>query len=194
VDRWNAAHGRRSGLIRIGIPVNDRDPRHRWAGPGNQTRVIRVTARPGQRADAAALLAHVAAQTRAARQQPRPGLDAASRLLATGWAPTAVKARTTRLVQRLAAPVGTDTSVVSNLGVIPDPPSFSGSGQEPLWFSGPSRMPRGLGVGAATTGGRLYLCIHYQHALLGPEAAERFTAMYCRALDELAGLPEGRHA
>jgi NRPS condensation-like uncharacterized protein len=194
VDQWNAAHGRRSGLIRIGIPVNDRDPRHRWAGPGNQTRLIRVTARPGQRADAAALLAHVAAQTKAARQQPRPGLDAASRLLATGWAPTAVKGRTTRLVQRLAAPVGTDTSVVSNLGVIPDPPSFSGSGQEPLWFSGPSRMPRGLGVGAATTGGRLYLCIHYQHALLGPEAAERFTAMYCRALDELAELPEGRHA
>jgi NRPS condensation-like uncharacterized protein len=194
VDRWNAAHGRRSGLIRIGIPVNDRDPRRRWAGAGNQTRLIRVTARPGQRADAAALLAHVAAQTRAARRQPRPGLDAASRLLATGWAPTAVKGRTARLVQRLAAPVGTDTSVVSNLGVIPDPPSFSGSGQEPLWFSGPARMPRGLGMGAATVGGRLHLCVHYRHALLGPEAAERFTTMYCRALDELTGLPQGRHA
>jgi len=194
VERWNAAHGRRSGLIRIGIPVNDRDPRHRWAGSGNQTRLIRVTTRPGQRTDAAALLAHVAAQTRAARRQPRPGLDAASRLLATGWAPIAVKGRTARLVQRLAAPVGTDTSFVSNLGVIPDPPSFSGGGQEPLWFSGPARMPRGLGMGAATVGSRLYLCVHYQHALLGPQAAERFTAMCCQALDELAGLPQGRHA
>jgi NRPS condensation-like uncharacterized protein len=194
VDRWNAAHGRRSGLIRIGIPVNDRDPRHRWAGPGNQTRLIRVTAHPGQRADAATLLAHVAAQTRAVRGRPRPGLDAASRLLAAGWAPTAVKGRTVRLIQRLAAPVGTDTSVVSNLGVIPDPPSFSGSGHEPLWFSGPARMPRGLGVGAATVGGRLHLCVHYQHALLGPEAAERFAEMYCGVLDELAGLPQGRQA
>jgi hypothetical protein len=194
VERWNAAHGRRSGLIRIGIPVNDRDPRHRWDGSGNQTRLIRVTTRPGQRTDAAALLAHVAAQTRAARRQPRPGLDAASRLLGTGWAPIAVKGRTARLVQRLAAPVGTDTSVVSNLGVIPDPPSFSGGGQEPLWFSGPARMPRGLGMGAATVGGRLYLCVHYQHALLGPQAAERFTAMCCQALDELAGLPQGRQA
>jgi NRPS condensation-like uncharacterized protein len=194
VDRWNAAHGQRSGLIRIGVPANNRDPRHRWAGPGNQTRLIRVTARPGQRADAAALLAHVAAQTRAARRQPRPGLDAASRLLATGWAPTGVKRRTARLVQRLATPVGTDTSLVSNLGVVPNPPSFSGSGQEPLWFSGPARMPRGLGVGAATVGGRLYLCVHYRHALLDPDAAERFTAMYCRAFDELASLPQGGHA
>jgi NRPS condensation-like uncharacterized protein len=194
VDRWNAAHGRRSGPIRIGIPVNDRDPRHRWAGSGNQTRLIRITARPGERADAATLLAHVAAQTRAARRHPRPGLDAASRLLATGWAPTAVKRRTARLVQRLAAPVGTDTSVISNLGLIPDPPSFSGSGREPLWFSGPARMPRGLGVGAATVGGLLHLCVHYRHALLGPAAAERFTAMYCRALDDLVGLPQGRHA
>lgn len=194
VDRWNAAHGRRSGLIRIGIPVNDRDPRHRWAGPGNQTRLIRITARPGQRADTATLLAHVAARTRAARRQPRPGLDAASRLLGTGWAPTAVKGRSVRLVQRLAAPVGTDTSVISNLGVIPDPPSFSGSGQEPLWFSGPARMPRGLGVGAVTVGGRLHLCVHYRHALLSQEAAERFTAMYRGTLDELVGLPQGRHA
>jgi hypothetical protein len=90
--------------------------------------------------------------------------------------------------------VGTDTSVISNLGLIPDPPSFSGSGREPLWFSGPARMPRGLGVGAATVGGLLHLCVHYRHALLGPAAAERFTAMYCRALDELVGLPQGRHA
>jgi NRPS condensation-like uncharacterized protein len=194
VERWNTAHGRRGGLIRIGIPVNDRDPRHWWAGSGNQTRLIRITARPRQRADPAVLLEHVAAQTRAARRQPRPGLDAASRLLAAGWAPTAVKRNTARLVQRLAAPVGTDTSVISNLGVIPDPPTFSGSGQEPLWFSGPARMPRGLGVGAATVGGRLHVCVHYQHALLGREAAERFTRMYCQALDELAGLPEGRPA
>jgi NRPS condensation-like uncharacterized protein len=194
VDQWNAAHGQRGGLIRIGIPVNNRDPRHRWAGQGNQTRLIRVTARPGERADAAALLSRVAAQTRAARQRPRPGLDTASRLLATGWAPTGVKRRAARLVQRLATPVGTDTSVVSNLGIVPDPPSFSGNGQEPLWFSGPARMPRGLGMGAATVGGQLHLCVHYRHALLDQEAAERFTALYCRALDELAGLPQGRLA
>ena len=192
VDRWNAAHGRRSGTIRITVPVNDRDPQRRWEGPGNLSRLIRVTADPGQRADAAGLLAQVAAQTRAGKRQPRPGLDAVSRLLAAGWAPAEVKRHTARLARRLARPVCTDTSLVSNLGVLPDPPSFSGSGQEPLWFSGPAPMPRGLAVGAVTVAGRLHLCVHYRHALLDSGAAADFTAAYCQALAGLAALPPGR--
>jgi NRPS condensation-like uncharacterized protein len=192
VDRWNAAHGRRSGTIRVTVPVNDRDPQRRWEGPGNLSRLIRVTARPGQRADAAGLLAQVAAQTRAGKLQPRPGLDAVSRLLAAGWAPTLVKRRTARLARRLARPVCTDTSLVSNLGVLPDPPWLSGSGQEPLWLSGPAAMPRGLAVGAVTVAGRLHLCVHYRHALLNSGAAEDFTAAYCRALAGLAPAPQRR--
>ncbi len=192
VDRWNAAHGRRSGTIRITVPVNGRDPQRRWEGPGNQSRLIRVTAGPGQRADAAGLLAHVVVQTRAGKRQPRPGLDTVSRLLAAGWAPVAVKRHTARLARRLARPVCTDTSLVSNLGVLIDPPSFSGSGREPLWFSGPAPMPRGLAVGAVTVAGRLHLCVHYRHTLLDSGAAADFTAGYCRALAELAAPPQGR--
>ena len=192
VDQWNAAHGCRSGTIRITVPVNDRDPQRRWEGPGNLSRLIRVTARPGQRADAADLLAQVAAQTRAAKRQPRPGLDAVSRLLAAGWAPTAVKRHMARLARRLARPLCTDTSLVSNLGMLPDPPGFSGSGQEPLWLSGPAPMPRGLAVGAVTVAGRLQLSVHYRHALLDSGAAADFTAAYCRALAGLACLPQGR--
>ncbi len=192
VDRWNAAHGRRGGTIRITVPVNNRDPQRRWEGPGNLSRLIRVTAHPGQRADAAGLLAQVAAQTRAGKLQPRPGLDAVSRLLAAGWAPAEVKRHTARLARRLARPVCTDTSLVSNLGVLPDPPSFSGSGQEPLWFYGPAPMPRGLAVGAVTVAGRLHLCVHYRLALLDSCAAADFTAAYGQALTGLAALPQGR--
>ncbi len=190
VERWNAARGRHSGTIRITVPVNDRDPRRRWEGPGNQSRLVRVTSRPGQRADAASLLTHVAAQTRAAKRQPRPGLDAASRLLAIGWAPIVVKRHAVRLARRLAQPVCTDTALVSNLGVLPEPPSFSGTGREPLWFAGPAPMPRGLGIGAVTVAGQLHLCVHYQHALLNATAAAAFTAGYCRAIAELASLPQ----
>ena len=191
VDRWNAAHGRRSGTIRITVPVNDRDPRRRWEGPGNVSRLIRVTARPGQRTDGAGLLAHVAAQTRAGKMAPRPGLDAVSRLLAAGWAPVVVKRHAARLARRLARSVCTDSSLVSNLGVLIDPPCF-GSGQEPLWFSGPAPMPRGLAMGAVTVAGRLHLCVQYRHALLDAGAAEDFTAGYCQALAGLAALPQGR--
>ena len=48
-------------------------------------------------------------------------------------------------------------------------------------------MPRGLGVGAVTTAGRLHLCVHYRHALLDRSAAADFTALYCQTLGELAG-------
>jgi hypothetical protein len=47
-------------------------------------------------------------------------------------------------------------------------------------------------VGAVTVAGRLHLSVHYRYALLDPCAAEDFTALYIRALGELAGLPQGR--
>ena len=189
VDRWNTAHGRRSGRIRVSVPVSDRGRQNRWADPGNQTRLIRVTARGRERADPGRLLAHVAAQTRAAKERPTAGLDATSRLLATGWAPAALKCPAVRLARRIAAPLCTDTALLSNLGAIPCPPCFSGSGTEPLWFSGPARMPRGLSVGALTIAGALHLCVHYRHALLDRDAAADFTALYCEALGELTGSP-----
>jgi NRPS condensation-like uncharacterized protein len=188
VDRWNTAHGRGGGRIRVSVPVSDRGHGKGWADPGNQTRLIRITACRRERADPGRLLAHVAAQTRAAKRRPTAGLDATSRLLATGWAPAAVKGPTVRLARYLAAPLCTDTALLSNLGVISCPPSFSG-GTEPLWFSGPARMPRGLGVGAVTIAGQLHLCVHYRHSLLDPDAAADFTALYCEALGELTGSP-----
>jgi hypothetical protein len=189
IDRWNTVHGRRSGRIRVSVPVNGRDHQNRWADPGNQTRLIRVTARRRERADPGRLLAHVAAQTRAAKGRPTAGLDAMSRLLATGWAPAVIKRLVVRLARRLAAPLCTDTALVSNLGAIPCPPCFTGGGAEPVWFSGPARMPRGLGVGALTIAGRLHLCVHYRHALLDADAAADFTALYCAALGGLTGSP-----
>jgi NRPS condensation-like uncharacterized protein len=189
VDRWNTAHGRHSGRIRVSVPVNGRGHQNRWADPGNQTRLIRVTARRRERADPGRLLAHVAAQTRAAKERPTAGLDAMSRLLATGWAPAVIKRLVVRLARRVAAPLCTDTALLSNLGAIPCPPCFSGNGTEPLWFSGPARMPRGLGVGALTIAGRLHLCVHYRHTLLGRDAAADFTALYCATLGELTGSP-----
>ena len=189
VGRWNTAHGWHSGRIRVSVPVSDRGHENGWADAGNQTRPIRVSARSRQRADPGRLLAHVAAQTRAAKERPTAGLDAASRLLATGWAPAAIKCHAVRLARRVAAPLCTDTALLSNLGAIPCPPCFGGRGTEPLWFSGPARMPRGLGVGALTIAGQLHLCVHYRHALLDRSAAADFTALYCEALGELAGSP-----
>jgi NRPS condensation-like uncharacterized protein len=187
VDRWNTAHGHRSGRIRITVPVNARDPEQRWQGYGNLSRLIRVSTQTRQRTDPGVLLAQVAAQTRAGKQQHRAEIDAMSRLLAAGWAPAVIKQRAARLARRLGSPVLTDTSLVTNLGVLPDPPSFGGSSEQPLWIAAPAPMPRGLSVGAVTVSGRLCLSIRYRHALLDQAAATAFTGAYGEAVTELAG-------
>jgi NRPS condensation-like uncharacterized protein len=192
IDRWNAAHGRASGQISVTIPVNGRTADQRWQGDGNRSWLIRVVTSPARRASADALLTWVAGQTQAARERGRTGgTDALSRLLATAWAPVPVKRRTARLVRGLAAPVLTDTSLVSNLGVLPEPPTFDGSGTEPLWLAPPCPMPRGLSVGAVTVAGRLHLSVRYRLALMDEAAAEDFMACFQAAIAELArpGLP-----
>jgi NRPS condensation-like uncharacterized protein len=187
IDRWNAARGRASGQISVTIPVNGRAAGQRWQGDGNLSWLIRVATGPSHRADPGLLLRHVATQTRAARDRGRTGgTDAMSRLLATGWAPVVVKRRVARLVRGLTAPVLTDTSLVSNLGQLPDPPTFDGSGTETLWLAGPCPMPRGLCVAAVTVAGRLHLSVRYRLALLDQAGAEAFTACFRTALGELA--------
>jgi NRPS condensation-like uncharacterized protein len=185
VDRWNTGHGLRSGQIRITVPVNARDPEQRWQGYGNLSRLIRVSTQPGERTDPAVLLAQVAAQTRAGKQQRRAEIDTMSRLLAAGWAPAIVKQRAARLARRLARPVLTDTSLVTNLGVVPDPPRFGGPREQPLWIAAPAPMPRGLSIGAATVSGRLCLSIRYRHALLDQAAAAAFAGAYGETIAEL---------
>jgi len=186
IDRWNAAQGRASGQISVTIPVNGRPPARRWQGDGNRSWLTRVVTTPADRADPARLLGRVTAQTRAAKERGRSGVDAMSRGLATGWAPVGVKRRAARLVRSLTAPVLTDTTVVSNLGLLPDPPSFDGSGTEPMWLAPPCPMPRGLSVGAATVAGQLHLSVRYRLALLDRAAAGDFMAGFRACLRELA--------
>ena len=192
IDRWNTARGRESGQISVTVPVNGRPASQRWQGDGNLSFLIRVAAGPAYRADPDRLLRHVAAQTRAAKDRGRTaGTDAMSRLLATGWAPVVVKQHVTRLVRGLTAPLLTDTSLVSNLGVLPDPVTFDGSSTEPLWLAPPCPMPRGLSVGAVSVAGRLYLSVRYRLALLDQAAAEDFMACFRAALSELGRPGQG---
>ncbi len=187
IDRWNADHGQASGQISVTIPINGRTPGQRWQGDGNLSWLMRVITTPARRASPPRLLASVAAQTRAARDRGRTGgTDAVSRLLATAWAPVPVKRCAARLIRGLAAPVLTDTSLVSNLGVLPEPPTFDGSGTEPLWLAPPCPMPRGLAVGAVSVAGRLYLSVRYRLALMDQAAAEAFAARFRAAIAELA--------
>ncbi len=192
IDRWNMARGQVSGQISVTVPVNGRPAAQRWQGDGNLSWLTRVVTGPSHRADPGLLLRHVATQTRVARERGRTHrTDTMSRLLATGWAPMVVKQRVACLVRGLAAPLLTDTSLVSNLGLLPEAPTFDGSGTEPVWLAPLCPMPKGLALGAVSVAGRLYLSVRYRLALLDRAAADDFTACFRAALGELTRPGQG---
>jgi NRPS condensation-like uncharacterized protein len=184
IGRWNAAHGRSPGRIRITMPVNARAPGQAGAA-GNLSRLTAVTAQPGRGGDVRPLAADVAAQTLAAKNNPGPQVDPLSRALAAAWCPAAVKHRLLRLALRTAGPLICDTSLVTNLGIVADPPRFGPAPVTGMWFSTSAHMPRGLSVGAITLAGRLHLCLRYRHALFSEPAAARFAVTYAAALSEI---------
>jgi NRPS condensation-like uncharacterized protein len=185
IGRWNAAHGQPPGRIRITMPVNARAPGQAGAA-GNLSRLTAVTAQPsGRNGDVRPLAADVAAQTVAAKNRPGPQVDPLSRALAAAWCPAAVKRRLLRLALRTAGPLICDTSLVTNLGVVADPPRFGPAPATSMWFSTSAHMPRGLSVGAITLAGRLHLCLRYRNALLSAPAAARFAGFYAAALGEI---------
>jgi len=185
IGRWNAAHGRPPGRIRITMPVNARAPGQAGEA-GNLSRLTAVTAQPpGQGADVRPLAADVAAQTVAAKNRPGPQVDPLSRALAAARCPAAVKRRLLRLALRTVGPLICDTSLVTNLGIVADPPRFGPAPATSMWFSTSAHMPRGLSVGAITLAGRLHLCLRYRHALFSATAAARFAGCYAAALGEI---------
>jgi NRPS condensation-like uncharacterized protein len=184
IARWNGAHARPAGLVRITMPVNAR-PDGQAGAAGNLSRLTAVSVPgPSGGSDLSRLVADVAAQTRPAKLEAGPQVDPASRALATAWWPPAVKRAVLRLALRTAGPLLCDTSLVSNLGVA-GPLRFGAADVTGMWFSTSAHMPRGLSVGAVTVGGRLHLCLRYRRALFSEPSAARFAGLYATALENL---------
>ena len=190
IDRWNRSGATTRRRIQVTMPVNARSPQLRGEILGNFCRLVTIATGPddrpgpGERPDR--LLDRISEQTRQGRVPAGSPVFAAGLGLASAFLPVAVKAPLMASAQRLARGL-IDTSLLSNLGRVDEPPRFGEAGvADSMWFSPAARMPRGLTVGAVTTGGRLHLCFRYRHALLGPAAAEAFGHDYDRALQALS--------
>jgi hypothetical protein len=186
ISRWNAARRRPPGAIRITVPISVRDPGLRGVA-GNHTRIATVTADPRTAADLSALLAVVTRQTTALRRAGHQRASAGPLGLAPGWCPVVLKRLAVRTALRALGRLVCDTTMLTNLGNVPEPP-WSGPGPgRPVRMAvaGPARMPRGLAVGAMTADGQLQLSFRYRYALFDDAAAARFVALYAATLDEL---------
>jgi len=188
ITRWNTTRRWRTGRIRISMPMDIRPPGH-GDELGNLSRLCKVTVDPFR---VAALTAAVAGQTRQAKNGPGPLVGPAQAAVARTRLPVAVKRGLLRLALRSAGTIRCDTSLLSNLGNVTDPPTFGTLAPTRMWFSTSAHMPRGLSVGAVTVGGRLNLCFRYRNALLDAAAARDFAAEYAAALSALADGGTGR--
>ena len=102
--------------------------------------------------------------------------------------PVPVKRGLLRLGLRGLGSIRCDSSLLSNLGNVTDPPQFGMLSPTRMWFSTSAHMPRGLSVGAITVGGRLQLCFRYRNALLDATAGQECAAEYAAALSGLSAL------
>jgi arabinofuranan 3-O-arabinosyltransferase len=183
IGRWNTAHRRPSGNIRVTIPVNARTPGLPYQA-GNHTRLAAVTAR--WRGSTGAILASVSRQTRWVKDHPRPPVDPVCRILAAAPLPPVIKRATLRLILRSAGRLFCDTTMLSNLGNVGSPPRFGDLPVDRILISAPAHMPRGLAVCAISLGGELHLCVRHQRALLTDDAAVRFADLLTEALAQLS--------
>lgn len=181
VAAWNETHGAPAATVRITMPI---DARHAdSASIGNLSRLTVIASQAEHRGSPALLLADVTRQTRAAKLADGPQLDPVSRMLATPLLPVAMKAGLVAGARLVAGAATSDTSLLSNLGAVDDPPDFGPAAPvRGLWMSSPVRMPRGLSVGAISVRGRLNLCFRYRRALFDEHAVARFAAMFRSAL------------
>ncbi|GGT25207.1 hypothetical protein GCM10010271_30920 [Streptomyces kurssanovii] len=189
VADWNRAHDAPRRPLRITMPVDDRS-----RGPempiGNGTRLVEVgfTAAETDGLDLALLLRRTAERTRALKAAPRPQLGHGAALLTLPVLPVAARAGLTRGLRLLAAP-WTSTTLLSNIGRIPYPLDFGDAGRAfAVWFSAPARMPRGLTVTTAATGGRLHLVLRWSRSLLGDEDGVRLHELFAHHLKATEAL------
>jgi NRPS condensation-like uncharacterized protein len=186
ISDWNGARGGSRDQIKITMPVGDKAQAGSDGQWANLSRLTTVAARVQAGTLPGELAADVARQTRAAKERPGPQLDLASRVLAAVPVPVTVKNLLLRSSLRFAGPLLCDTSLVSNLGVLPAL-TFGTMTAAEGWFSTSAHMPRGLSLGAVTAGGALRLTFRYRRALMSGADAAEFGGRYLKALDQLAG-------
>lgn len=206
VGRWNTSQGRPAGPVRITMPVDDR-PRGPEMPMGNGTRLVEVamTAEDprdaqllhGERPDPAAvarLLRTTARRTRALKSTPGTPMGAGASLLTAPLLPVGIRGVLTRGARRVAAS-WTSTALVTNLGRVPYALDFGDAGRATaVWFSAPARMPRGLSLAAASTGGRLHVTLRWSRALLGDAAGADLAGLFEESLATTSLTPAGAKA
>jgi NRPS condensation-like uncharacterized protein len=176
VQAWNTEHGAETDRVGILMPVNVRPADRFWDVVSNITSMVTVSTAPEDRADLPTATAAVSAQTDELKRHDRAyGLY--DLLDATKKAPIFLKRAAPRVLPHLGDRF-VDTLMLSNLGRIPDPPTFLDDpdpAPPELWFSPPCDPACSVAIGIATVGKRINLVTRYRYDQFDADAAARFT-------------------
>jgi len=183
--RWNDQLGAANrGQISVHMPVNVR-PRDWWFEiVGNYTSYCVVFIPSSITRTLPAVLSHVTQQTQRYKE-----IGAASIFIEflhlSRSRPAILKAQL-RDIYRIAQRKLTETTTLSNLGLLPTAPRVGDAGHVlELFFSPPAPMPKGLSLGAASMGDRLFLSLRYRKALFDAERAHQFMAVLLQEMSVL---------
>jgi NRPS condensation-like uncharacterized protein len=178
IGEWNLDHGTPGRRIGVLIPVDLRPPDWQHEVVGNFSVTARVSTSRRHRSGARAALKAITGQ-KTRNKRFRTGVALLAALDRNGLLPLWAK-QSLVVLQPLTRNRELDTAMLSNVGWLPEAPSFgAGPGETTdVWFSLPARTPQSLCIGAVTVAGRLHLTFRYPLRLFGPDAARRFADSY----------------
>jgi NRPS condensation-like uncharacterized protein len=172
VQSWNAQHDAPADRLGVMMPINVRPAERLWDVVSNLTSMVSVSTEPDDRVNLASAIAAVAEQTGEMRRNDRAyGLY--DLLDVVKNAPLTVKRAVPRLIHQTGDRF-VDTAMLSNLGRLPAPPSFTSTAAPQLWFSPPCDPTCSVSIGVATCEKRLSLVARYRHEQFDGRAAEEF--------------------
>jgi NRPS condensation-like uncharacterized protein len=182
--RWIEEHGKAADRVSVFMPINARPAG--WSREIVANLVVGdiVSTTSRSRASAKQCLSAVAGWTDAVKNRgPGPALAALSKIRPFD---VAGRRAATRFVMNSGARLA-DTLILSNLGLVSDD-FVGGDGLQlsEVYFSPPSAMPCGLGLGAVALRDKLLLTLRYGRALWSSAAADHFSFILRDELDQLA--------
>jgi NRPS condensation-like uncharacterized protein len=168
---WNEQHGEPiDGRTSVLMPVNMRPGDWWYEILGNFSSWVSVPVDAGQQTSFAQAVAAVQAQTDELKRAGASGI-LVDLVDLPSFLPNVIKARLADVFPFFARTLA-ESSVLSNLGRLPDAPSMGDAGTVTgVYFSPPAPMPIGIAFGAATVGEEMFLTLRYRTAKLDDRGA-----------------------
>jgi NRPS condensation-like uncharacterized protein len=178
IQEWNTAHGQKTERLTAMMPVNMRPPEWQQEVVGNYSAFVAIGSHSTDRQNFSRTLRAVVRWTRWYKET-KGTAQLIDLLRGAHWLPMWLRRASTDLIPLTGNRV-VDSTVLANLGRVNDFGSFGGKAGKvrEFWFSPPIRKPMGLGLGAATHRGDLYISFRYRRSQFSPDATARFAELF----------------